>query len=445
MVVSNAAIAEDREAAQRHFRAGVTLYHEQNFEAALVEFEASYSELASAAALQNIALCQTKLFRYVEAIDTFETLRERFGESLTKKDADSVQQALRNLSQLVGTLTLQVEPRTATVVVDGKRLSSEELARPIRLSSGPHRLEITAPNYMGVTQTIAVAGGESRLVPIELKQAVGLLAVDVDDDDAVVVVDGKPLGRGGGEGEVQAGEHLLEIVKAGHATVATRVRVRADDVVELRLLVGPEQEGANTSLGYDPATLPYRKGRTWLDQDRGWYGSVMASVLAVLRSPDGFEAEDGADVTGGHFGLRAGYRLGYLGIEGAYDTGSQSVSGTWRGMPQTYDLSGHRAGGNLRLLLGGRSIRFTAALGAGVVWHRLELAGREFKGTNSYVALDMGPQINVGKVLLDFVLQGYGEGANGMRDGEERIYTKRTVLPQVGLGLRVGFSQWGTW
>jgi hypothetical protein len=441
--------AEDREDARRHLRGGVTLYNEGNYEAALVEFEASFAKLASAAALQNIALCQTKLFRYVEAIDTLERLQTSFGAALSQDESQSVEEALRNLSQLVGTLTLRVEPRSAWVTVDGRRLTPEELAQPLRLSSGRYRIEAGAANHVPKSQTVKVAGGEARTVRIDLQRAVGHLSVDVNDDDAVVLVDRVPLGRGGWEGDVLAGEHLLEVSKAGHRTVSTRVVVRTGDRMELRLPVGPEQEGADSTPGYDLAALPYRhgrKGRSPLEPDVGWYGSIMASHLAVLRSPDGFEADDDADVAGGSFGLRAGYRFGsYLALEGMYDAGSQSVSGTWEGARETYDLTARRVGGNVRLLLGGKSVRLTGAMGAGAVWHRLDLAGRAYAGTNSYLGLDLGPQFNVGQVLLDLVVQGYLEGANAARDGGDRIYTERTVLPQVGVGLRVGFSQWGTW
>lgn len=441
--------AADREDARRHLRAGVTLYNEGNYEAALVEFEASFAELASAAALQNIALCQTKLFRYVEAIDTFERLRKSFGASLSTQESESVEEAMRNLSQLVGVLTVRVEPQTAVVTVNGRRLGSDELAYPVRLSSGSYRIEAAAPGHVSAAQTVKVAGGEARTVRIDLRRAVGSLTVDVNDDDAVVLIDRVPLGRGGWEGDVLAGEHLVEVVKAGHATTSTRVAVRTGDKMELRLHVGPEQEGADSSLAYDLASLPYRhgrKGRSPLESDVGWYGSIMASHLAVLRSPDGFEADDDADVAGGSFGLRAGYRFGsYLALEGVYDAGSQSVSGTWEGARETYDLTARRVGGNVRLLLGGKSVRLTGAVGAGAVWHRLDLAERAYAGTNSYLGLDLGPQFNVGQVLLDLVVQGYLEGANAARDGGDRIYTERTVLPQVGVGLRVGFSQWGTW
>ena len=116
--------------------------------------------------------------------------------------------------------------------------------------------------------------------------------------------------------------------------------------MELRLPVGPvKPSGDATSPGYDLVGLPYRYGdkRSPLDPTTGWYALLSASDLAVLRSPDGFEADDDADVVGGSFGARGGYRFGeYVGIEALFDTGSQSVAGRLDGIPETYDLTTRR-------------------------------------------------------------------------------------------------------
>ena len=443
------ALAEDREQALRHLKVGVTLFNERNYEAAQVEFEASYRDLPSASALQNIALCQTKRFHYVDAIETLETLKQRFGAGLSAQEARQVEDALRNLSQLVATVTFQVKPPSSLVTIDGKPLTADELARPIRLSSGEYRVDATAPNHVPVRRIVKVAGGESKSVSIELQPAVGRLSVQVNDETASIALDRVPLAYGTWTGDVPAGEHMLQIYKPGHVTVSTRITVRTGDRMELRLPVGPAATGDTQPPAYDLVGLPYRHGkriRSPLEPDVGWFGLVSASNLAVLRSPDGFEADDDADATGGSFGLRGGYRFGeYLALEGMFDTGSQSVSGTLEDAPETYDLTTRRYGGNVRVLLGGKSVRFSGTFGVGAVWHRLELAGRTYSGTNSYFGLELGPQFTVGHVLLEGVAQAFFEGANNTKDGDARIYTDRTVLPQVGIGLRVGFCQWGTW
>ncbi len=442
--------ADDRQEARRHLKVGVTLFNERNYEAALVEFEASYHDLPSASALQNIALCQTKLFRYVDAIDTLRTLQAKFGNELSPQEAAKVDEALGNLSQLVGTLELSVTPSNATVTLHGKPVPPEQLRYPLRLSSGEYRLEVTAPHHETDRRTIKVAGGESEEISIRLEAMVGWVSVQVNDEAAAIAIDGVPLAYGAWAGNVPAGEHTLQVYKPGHRSFGTKIRVRQGDRMELSLKVGPTLDATDTPAPAEQMVgLPYRHAKTDrspLEPVVGWYGLVTATNLAVLRSPDGFEADDDADVAGGSFGLRAGYRFGeYIGIEGMFDSGGQSVSGMLQDKPETYDLTTRRYGGNVRLLLGGSNARFSGTFGVGAVWHRLKLGGRTYAGTNSYFELEAGPQFNVGQVLLGGVTQLFVEGATNARDGEARVYTDRTVLVQVGIGLRVGFSQWGTW
>ena len=64
--------------AKRHFTNGVHLFEDRNFAGALVEFEASFKQNPTAAALQNIAVCQKGLFRYADAIATLERMLRDF-------------------------------------------------------------------------------------------------------------------------------------------------------------------------------------------------------------------------------------------------------------------------------------------------------------------------------------------------------------------------------
>jgi len=278
-----------------------------------------------------------------------------------------------------------------------------------------------------------------------MRKAMGRLSVELHDDNAVVEMDGAPLGRGGWEGDVPAGEHVLSVYKPGHTSISTQIVVQPGEQMDLVLAVGPEQSGITYTPDYDVAELPYRQGLKQLSSDTGWYGSVTASHLLVLRSPDGFVPNSGLDRSGGGcFGVRAGYRLySFLGLEAMYEGGSHGVSGRISDMQQTYDLVAHRAGANVRFYAGGSAIRFTAAFGAGIVWHRLDLAGKRYSGANDYFGLDLGPQINAGPLLLDIVFQFYLDGSHAARDGQadhEPNKTRRSGgLPHADdRGVRLG-------
>ena len=89
IVLVRPARAEGSDEAKRHFTNGVHLFEDRNFAGALVEFEASFQQNPTAAALQNIAVCQKGLFRYAEAIATLEgAMKEatQFANDIAKQE-----------------------------------------------------------------------------------------------------------------------------------------------------------------------------------------------------------------------------------------------------------------------------------------------------------------------------------------------------------------------
>src|SRR3954465_6445834 len=103
--------------AKRHFLNGVHLFEDRNFGGALVEFEASFQENPTAAALQNIAVCQKGLFRYAEAIATLQRMLKDFSQQLSAEDKRSAEDAIRDMTALLGTLVLRVTPKDAKIAL----------------------------------------------------------------------------------------------------------------------------------------------------------------------------------------------------------------------------------------------------------------------------------------------------------------------------------------
>lgn len=440
--------AQDRDKARRHLQTGVALYNQSDYAAALVEFEASMQQLASAAALQNIALCQTKLFRYVPAIETLENLRSTFAESLTEHELQQLDDAIGNLSQLIATVTLRITPPTAKVTLSGEQLAPQQWKQPLRLSSGTYQLHVAATNYVPVTRTIKVAGGQQHTVDIELTKTVGTLSVRTNDQRAAIALDRTPLAYGAWSGQVLAGEHLVQVYKQGRDTAETLVPVRTGDDIVMQLAVG-QPEGTN--VPHDSADHNYAQSsdhvglqqRLPFEHDNGLYGQLSAALVATLRSPQGFSPTQTSNVLGNAFGIRGGYRLNnYVGLEGLIDVGSHKVSGSFHEQPSTYELWDLRFGSAWRALWGGKTARLSASVGLGAVWHQLTLAGIRHGGLNSFVALDAGVQFNVGNALIEGFLIGYLDGTTAVRNAKQHVYSKGAVLPIVGFGIRMGVGQW---
>lgn len=71
-----------------------------------------------------------------------------------------------------GRLRLSVEPRDASVYVDGAFRGSGREASELRLAPGRHRIEIVRPGYKTVEREVDVAPGETTTLEVELERPV---------------------------------------------------------------------------------------------------------------------------------------------------------------------------------------------------------------------------------------------------------------------------------
>jgi hypothetical protein len=153
--------------AKRHFDNGVRLAEDRNFSSALVEFEASYQQNPTAAALQNIAVCQKGLFRYAEAIATLERMTRDFAAQLSAADKRAADDAIAEMRTLLGTIVIRITPADARVTINEKQVSAEALAKPVSLAAGQYRIAAEAPAHTRVEQTVSVVSGQKD-VPVDI-------------------------------------------------------------------------------------------------------------------------------------------------------------------------------------------------------------------------------------------------------------------------------------
>jgi hypothetical protein len=161
------AAAGTQSEAKRHFNNGVRLAEDRNFSSALVEFEASYQQNPTAAALQNIAVCQKGLFRYAEAIATLERMMKDFAAQLSAADRRAAEDAIAEMKALLGTIVIRTTPADARVTINEQPVSPDALAKPVSLAAGQYRITAEAPGHARAEQTISVVSGQND-VPIDI-------------------------------------------------------------------------------------------------------------------------------------------------------------------------------------------------------------------------------------------------------------------------------------
>jgi hypothetical protein len=163
--------AEGAADARALFQSGVELFQGGDYAAAAGAFRASYEASPAPIALLNLAMCQRELFQYVESIDTLEQVLAHGAEALPPDQAAAARRFIEEMTALLGTVRVAVEPADATVTVDEQEVPPAQLAN-LRLRAGPHRVAARAAGHedaADVVQVVAQRVNEVRLVlaPIE--------------------------------------------------------------------------------------------------------------------------------------------------------------------------------------------------------------------------------------------------------------------------------------
>lgn len=449
--------------ARRHFKNGIKLYRDADYRGALAEFEAAYREKPGAGSLQNTALSLKALFRYAEAADTLRLLLSRHASELSEGERRSVRTALDELASLVATLSVSVEPSTASVTLNARLLSVEERTRGVPLNVGEYTLVAEAPGYARKVQVVRIASQQRLSVPLRLQAITGFLEVEATDTRAAIAVNGEPLAYHRWSGPVPPDVDLsVQVYRPGFEPFETTLQVELGETARVAGVLGPptgEAVDTTAPLPRKPAAPPTRR------QPTGFYGLFALTIASVNDVPLGLQIS-GGDMPITSLGARAGYRLSeLLSIEAALDFGKLEAKGTCLDaqsatceIERDFSLSSVRFGPNLRLLTRGDVFRFAIATGAGIVSHELELQstthgavalpGGSATGVDPYFCLELSGSFNYRHLLFELGILAVLEGASELRgsfDGASRKAAfESETLPLLGLSLKVGYSAWSS-
>lgn len=219
--------ASDVDAARAHLLQGTALYNDGNYSGALAEFTESYRLNPDPVLLNNLGSTQQQLFRYPEAIDSYQRYLDA-SPALPPAIRTRTQQIIGEMKALLADVTLEISPAGATITVDGRPAGTTPLAKPIQIAAGTHAIEVTAEGYTPQKQDLMVSAG----VPIALKVALvvipktGKARITTSVPRATISIDGHPVGIAPLEIELGPGGHTLEVsapsyqVHRGELTVA---------------------------------------------------------------------------------------------------------------------------------------------------------------------------------------------------------------------------------
>ena len=454
--------------ARRHFKIGIRLYQDTNYQGALAEFEAAYAAKPGPGSLQNVALCQKALFRYREAAATLEQLLSKHAAELSEGEQKAVRDAITELSGLVGSIVVEVEPSEAKVTIDGRAVPLSELRTGVDVNVGEHTIVADESGFARLVRVVSVASGQKK-VPVEmkLKATDGFLNIVASDPRAAIAVDGVTRAFHDWRGSVKADtDHFVQVFRDGYESYETTVTVALGSTLDVYAKLGPRIAGEPTeTTPTQPGALPAPpRSRV----QKGYYGLLTLGILGLGQHPLSLTSSR-SDGAMGTIGLRAGYRLwapvaaelmldyGRLNVDDATSNATDTTGTTPPPTPPTrkYSLAAVRFRPNLRLMTTGKTLRFSSAIGVGVVHHKLVLdpaaadkityPGGTASGYDPYFLLELGVQWSLGRVLLGAEIVTLIDGASGLNKQKVEdvsAFGNTDTLPLFGLSLHGGYSLW---
>jgi hypothetical protein len=288
--------------------------------------------------------------------------------------------------------------------------------------------------------------------------------------DAVIAIDGTPVGTGYWTGTVPPGPHLVQVYKPGGPAYEFQITAVAGQSAEL-----PPRSAAPPPAAA-PAPVPPSKRRL----NRGLWLLGHVGIFGLTANPDGFEYELVEDSETGEtrhrggamwwVGGTAGYRLsrgvGFGGLlmygrGGGEGTVTQTLASSTGGTlthtgPADFTLQFVRVGPHLRFMAGGDRARFLGSFSIGASYQMVNLVQvdvveqgglllengdveRDEAGLGPYWGFDLGAEFNPGDhLLLGVAFDFYLDRTNGISSDPYG----GTAQGYIGLSARIGYHDW---
>ncbi|MGO9291949.1 MAG: PEGA domain-containing protein [Polyangia bacterium] len=172
LVAPQAARADTKEEARKHYDRAIELVDDGQLEGAIVEFQRSYDLTHHFAVLYNIGQVFVSLARPVEAVDVYERYLVGGGKSIPAARRAEVEQEIARQKARIATLEIRGLPEGAAVRLDGKEIGKAPIAAPVRVGVGTHAIAASAEGYDPAEIEVTVAGEDQRVVELVLAKHV---------------------------------------------------------------------------------------------------------------------------------------------------------------------------------------------------------------------------------------------------------------------------------
>jgi len=156
LAFSTIALADSESDAKAAFKRGVEAFADEDYPAALSDFEKAYELSGRAKILYNIAMCERALYRYKNSIQTFRKYIAELGDELSDEKKTEVLTMIEEMEARLGRLKLSGLPEGADVYVDGSLVGRAPLSGPVLVDPGEHRIQASMEGRKRAHKTVSV-------------------------------------------------------------------------------------------------------------------------------------------------------------------------------------------------------------------------------------------------------------------------------------------------
>jgi hypothetical protein len=166
--IADAPGAQRRAQAEGHFRRGVSLFKDNDYAGALVEFQRAYDIAPNYRILYNIGQAQYQLQRYADALKAFEGYLAEGGAQIAAARRTSLDADVRLLRARVARVDVSVNADNAEIRVDDQVVGTSPLKAPVMVSIGHRKITVVVLGRAAVDRFVDVASGDTLKVAFDV-------------------------------------------------------------------------------------------------------------------------------------------------------------------------------------------------------------------------------------------------------------------------------------
>jgi hypothetical protein len=243
----------------------------------------------SSQALEGLANAQYSLKLQAEAYDSYDRYLKDYGNAVGTHAKAQAQARLKELAAVTGYVSIRVNEAGADVAIDGKTVGKSPVNALIRVTAGPHKIDVAKESFAPISKTPNITPGGKEIVDVQLVReatTAHLVVKEKTGQPVRVLVDGSDVGAAPLELDVPPGPHEVVLRSSTIASPVQHVELKKGESLPLEL-------AAVAASAHLEVITSDRKGIIFLDAKPVAEGAYAGDVgvgdhtLAVTR--EGYE------------------------------------------------------------------------------------------------------------------------------------------------------------